>query len=456
MKSEWEAKEKSTGDLKATVDGEEWKKAQDKAFRKIARSVRLDGFRQGKAPEAIVRRRVSSQAIYEEAIDMTANKVLQDAMEEQKITLVDRPTLDVPSVDGDQVVMVFHCVVEPEVKLGDYKGLEYTKEKVKATAQEVKDQLEAIRRRYTEQVVKENGTVEKGDVAEIDYEGFRDGVPFEGGKGTNYPLEIGSGMFIPGFEDQLIGMKAGEEKDVKVTFPENYSEKSLAGQPVVFKVKVNDVKQNVVPELNDDLAKDLDEEGVETLKDLEKKIKKEIEDRKEKEAEEKAKGELLKKAGENASVEIPQAMIDREKDYMLNDFKSRIQGQGIPFEKYVRLYGKTVEEVRDEIGRNAPERVKSQLVLKAVAKAESIDPSGEDVEKEYQKLAENSRMKVEDVKKWVSAEDLKEDLRLRQAMDFLYREGKPVEPQKEKPKAGEKKETEKKKEDSAKKKEKDA
>ncbi|MBQ2479178.1 MAG: trigger factor, partial [Erysipelotrichales bacterium] len=276
MKFTWEKKENSTGVLSAAVTGDIWEKAQAKAFRKIAAKVKIKGFREGQAPEAMVRRMVSEQEIFYDAIDMIANEVLAEGVKDQELSLVDRPSLELGSVTKEEAVLKFNCTVSPDVELGDYKGLEYKPAKVTATAGEIKEELEKIRKEYTEQVIKEDGAVENGDIAVIDFEGFKDGVAFEGGKGDNYPLEIGSGSFIPGFEEQLVGMKAGEEKEINVTFPEEYGAKELAGKPAVFKVKVNSIKQNVVPELDDDLAKDLGEEGIETLKDLEKKIKKDI------------------------------------------------------------------------------------------------------------------------------------------------------------------------------------
>lgn len=419
MKSTWELKEKSQGILTVTVDGEVWENAQKKAFNKIAKKIKVKGFREGQAPEAMVRRMVGDQEIFYEAIDLVANEALAAGVEEQKLTLVDRPTLDIESLTKEAAALKFMCTVSPEVELGEYKGLEYTPAKTNATAGEVKAELEKIRKEYTEQVAKEEGTVENGDIAVIDFEGFKDGVAFEGGKGTDYPLEIGSGAFIPGFEEQLVGMAAGEEKDINVTFPEEYGAKDLAGQAVVFKVKVNSIKQNVVPELNDDLAKDLGEEGIETLKDLEKKIKKDIQDRKKADADESLKDELLKKVTDAAKVDIPDAMIESEKDYMLNDMKNRLAQQGFPFDQYLKMLNKTEKEVREDIGGNAAERVKSRLVLAKIAAEEKLDVLAEELEDEFKSLADSARMDVEQVKKYVSAEDLSYDLSLRKALDLI-------------------------------------
>ncbi|MBQ2309379.1 MAG: trigger factor [Erysipelotrichales bacterium] len=419
MKFTWEKKENSTGVLSAAVTGDIWEKAQAKAFRKIAAKVKIKGFREGQAPEAMVRRMVSEQEIFYDAIDMIANEVLAEGVKDQKLSLVDRPSLELGSVTKEEAVLKFNCTVSPDVELGDYKGLEYKPAKVTATAGEIKEELEKIRKEYTEQVIKEDGAVENGDIAVIDFEGFKDGVAFEGGKGDNYPLEIGSGSFIPGFEEQLVGMKAGEEKEINVTFPEEYGAKELAGKPAVFKVKVNSIKQNVVPELDDDLAKDLGEEGIETLKDLEKKIKKDIQTRKKNEAEEALKNELLKRVSEASKVEIPEVMIETEKDYMLNDMKNRIANQGIPFKQYLELIKKTEKEVREDIGGNAADRVKSRLVLAKIAAEEKLKVTAEDIEAEFKDMAASYRMSVDQIKHYVNADDLSYDLSLRKALDFI-------------------------------------
>ena len=419
MKAIWELKEKSNGELKVTIDGEQWKKAQDKAFHKVAAKVKINGFREGQAPEPMVRKVINQKELLLDAVEDVANEALLDGVKEYKLELVDRPMLDIESITEDSAVLIFKCTVSPEVKLGKYTGVEYKKEVAKVTAAEIKAQLENIQKNYTEQVAKEDGIVEKGNTAVIDYEGFKDDIAFEGGKGTNYALEIGSNTFIPGFEDQLIGMKVNEQKDVNVTFPADYQEKSLAGQPVVFKVKVNEVKQNIVPELNDDLAKDLDQEGVSTLKDLEKKIKDQLMTSKEKEVDDKKSDELLKKVVEGSSVELPQVMIDEETTHMVNDFKNQLAQQGIQYEQYQKITGQDEKAIREHLSKNAPERVKTRLVLAAIAKEEKLDPSDEDAEKEYSEIATQYGMELAKVKQYIAIDDVKYDLKLRNALNLI-------------------------------------
>ena len=432
MKSVWEKEGSYKGKLKVTLEKEEWSKACDKAFKKIGSKVELSGFRKGQVPESLLRKKISAQEIYYEACEEMANEGLRFGLDKEGIELVARPTFDIESVTEDSAVLVYDCTVSPDVKLGEYKGLEYDKVSTRVTAAEVKTELEKIQKQYTEQVTKEEGDVEKGDIAEIDFEGFLDGEAFEGGKGENYPLEIGSGSFIPGFEDQIIGMKTGEEKDINVTFPKEYGSENLAGKDAVFKVKVNAVKQNVLPELNDDLAKDLDEEGIETLKDLENKIKSNLKEAKEENAKATAEDELLKKVVENMEVELPVEMVESEKDWMFANFKQRMSAQGLPFESYVQFSGKTEAELREEIGASAEERIKSRLALKEIARQEKIEVTEEDLDKEYEQMALQYRIDKEDIKKYVDPEELKEDVSLQKALAFVFDNAKAAKKTKEK------------------------
>lgn len=419
MKSTWNVVEKSSGDLRVTVDGEMWKTAQQKAFKKIASKIRVKGFREGKAPEHMVRSMVSSQEIIMNAIDLVANDALVFGIEEQGLELVDRPSLDLDGYGEDEVTLVFKVTVTPEVTLGEYKGVEYEETKVRVTAAEVKAQLEQIQKNFTELVLKEEGFVEEGNTAVIDFEGFKDGVPFEGGKGENYPLEIGSHSFIPGFEEQVIGMVPNEEKEIQVTFPENYQAKELAGQPAVFKVKVNEIKVKSVPDMDDELVKELNMPEVETVKDLEKAVKKDIRERKQKEADEKVTNEILTAVVDAATVEIPDVMVEDETNTMVEDFKNRLQQQGISFEMYLQMLGKEEKEIREQFAKDAYNKVKVRLVLKEIAKQEAIEVSAEEVETEYQTIASQYQMEVEQVKQYISEHTLKGDVRLRKALDLV-------------------------------------
>ncbi|MDD6467089.1 MAG: trigger factor [Erysipelotrichaceae bacterium] len=419
MKSTWSIVEKSTGELKVTVDGNEWKEAQDKAFKKIAKKVQVKGFREGQAPEKMVRQMVSSQEIMMQAIDMIANNALFFGIEEQGLQLITRPSLDLEAVTEEEVTLKFQCTVSPEVTLGAYKEVEYDEVKVRVPSSEVKAQMEKIQNDYTELVLKEEGFVEEGNTAVIDFEGFKDGVAFDGGKGENYPLEIGSHTFIPGFEEQLIGMIAGEEKDINVTFPEEYQAKDLAGQPVVFKVKVNEIKTKFVPEMNDDLVKEINIPDVNTVKDLEKMIKKDLKAKKTKEAEEKVMNSLLTSVVDASTVDIPDVMVEDETNNMMEDFKNRLAQQGIDFNMYLSMVQQEEATIREQMSKDAYNKVKVRLVLAQIAKEEGIEVSDEEVEAEYGAIAAQYQMDVEKVKEYINSGSIRYDLRLQKALDLI-------------------------------------
>ena len=328
MSSKWELKEKSTGELVATVEGEDWKQAQKKAFNKIKKNINIPGFRKGQAPAALIKKQIPAQNILMDAVEAVANDVLSDGVEEHKLVLVDRPELRIDEINEEKVILKFICAVKPEVKLGDYKGLPIKKKATRVTQKDIDAEVERLQQRYADMVVKEEGNVESGDTAVIDFEGFKDGVAFDGGKAESYPLEIGSGAFIPGFEDQLIGMAKEETKDINVTFPEDYQVAELAGQPVVFKVTVHEIKTKVLPEANDELIKEAKIKDVETMEDYRAYVKKNLSERKDRENEENFTNELLEKVVANAEVEIPDAMIERETDEMVREITQRLSAQG--------------------------------------------------------------------------------------------------------------------------------
>ncbi|MDY6035672.1 MAG: trigger factor, partial [Bulleidia sp.] len=302
--SNWTLKEKSIGDLTVKIEGEEWTKAVTKAFNKIAKNVTIKGFRKGQAPKALIERQVSDNEKFLTAVDDHANEWLRAALQENDLNPISQPQLDVKSVDANGVELVYTFAVMPEVKLGDYKGLPYELEEVSVTKKEEEDELNRMREQYAEIQTKE-GKAEEGDTVNIDYEGFKDDVAFDGGKASNYDLVLGSHSFIPGFEEQLVGVKAGEEKDLSLTFPEDYHAEELKGAAVVFKVKVNEVKTKVLPEVNDDFAKDVNATGVETAADLKKMIHDRLADGKKAQAEDKADTALMDVLTENATVDVP-------------------------------------------------------------------------------------------------------------------------------------------------------
>ena len=311
MSSKWELKEKSTGELVATVEGDDWKRAQKKAFNKIKKNINMPGFRKGQAPEALIKKQIPVQNILMDAVEAIANDVLSDGVDEHKLVLVDRPELRIDELNEEKAILKFICAVKPEVKLGEYKGLPIKKKATRVTQKDIDGEVERLQQRYADLVVKEEGTVENGDTAVIDFEGFKDGVAFEGGKGESYPLEIGSGAFIPGFEEQLVGMAKEETKDINVTFPENYQVADLAGQPVVFKVTVHDIKTKVLPEANDELIKEAKIKDVETMEDYRAYVKKNMTERKDRENEENFTNDVIDAVLGNAEVEIPDAIADQ-------------------------------------------------------------------------------------------------------------------------------------------------
>ena len=419
MSSTWELKEKSTGELLATVEGDTWKNAQKKALKKLAKKVNLPGFRPGQAPEKLVRKHISSQNILFEAVDEVATDALAEGIKEHELEMIARPTLDFDSMDEEKVVLKFNITVKPEVTLGDYKGLDIKKEEVSVEEADIEAEIARLQDRFADLVVKEEGKVENGDTAVIDFEGFKDGVAFEGGKGDNYPLVIGSGTFIPGFEEQVLGMGIEETKDINVTFPEQYQAADLAGQPVVFKVTVHEIKSKVLPEVNDELVKQAEIKDVETLDAYKEYTRKNLETSKANQAEQKFENELLTAICDGASVEIPQIMIDDETDSMVRDFAQRLQYQGMSLDQYYQFTGQNEEMIRGEMSKDAYNKVKVRLVLEAIAAAEKLEVSEEDINKEIENIAGMYNMPAEKVKELISNDAIGYDLRIRKALELV-------------------------------------
>jgi len=419
MKATWNIIENSSGELRVVVDGTDWTNAQDKAFKKIAKKTKIKGFREGQAPEKMLRSMISNQEILMNAIDEVASEALVFGVKENKLDLITRPSLDIEAITEAEVTLKFGCTTTPEVTLGEYKGVEYVEEKVKVAASEVKEQLEAIQKDFTELVIKEEGYVEQGNTVVIDFEGFKDGTAFEGGKAENYSLEIGSNTFIPGFEEQLIGMVTTEQKDINVTFPENYQVPDLAGQPVVFTVKVNEIKTKVIPDMTDELVKEVNIPDVDTVKDLEKMIKNDIKSKKEKEQEDKVINDILTAVVDASSCEIPQIMVDEETENLVEDFKNRLAQQGIQYEMYLQMVGTDDDTVKEQMSKDAYNKVKVRLVLAKVAEVENIEVSDDEVTAEYESMAKQYQMEVEKIKEYVSDSSVRYDMRMRKALDVI-------------------------------------
>ncbi|KUP29701.1 MULTISPECIES: trigger factor [Bacillus] len=420
MSVKWEKQEGNEGVLTVEVDAETFKTALDDAFKKVVKQVSIPGFRKGKIPRGLFEQRFGVEALYQDALDILLPVEYPKAVEEAGIEPVDRPEIDVEKIEkGESLIFTAKVTVKPEVKLGEYKGLGVEKDDTAVTDEDVQNELKALQERQAELVVKEEGAVEEGNTVVLDFEGFVDGEAFEGGKAENYSLEVGSGSFIPGFEDQLVGLEAGAEKDVEVTFPEEYHAEDLAGKPAVFKVKIHEIKAKELPELDDEFAKDIDEE-VETLAELTEKTKKRLEEAKENEADAKLREELVLKASENAEIDVPQAMIDTELDRMLKEFEQRLQMQGMNLELYTQFSGQDEAALKEQMKEDAAKRVKSNLTLEAIAKAENLEVTDEEVDAELSKMAEAYNMPVENIKQAIGSTDaMKEDLKVRKAIDFL-------------------------------------
>lgn len=420
MSVKWEKQEGNEGVLTVEVDAETFNKALDDAFKKVVKQVSIPGFRKGKVPRGLFEQRFGVESLYQDALDILLPVEYPKAIDEAGIEPVDRPEIDVEKIEkGESLIFTAKVTVKPEVKLGDYKGLNVEKEDTSVSDEDVQEELKAMQNRQAELVVKEEGAIENGDTVVLDFEGFVDGEAFEGGKAENYSLEVGSGSFIPGFEEQLVGLEAGAEKDVEVTFPEEYHAEDLAGKPAVFKVKIHEIKAKELPALDDEFAKDVDEE-VETIAELTEKTKKRLEEAKENEAEGKLREELVAKASENAEVDVPQAMVDTELDRMMKEFEQRLQMQGMNLELYFQFSGQDEDALKEQMKEDAAKRVKSNLTLEAIAAAEDLQVSDEEVEEELSKMAEAYNMPVENIKQAIgSTEAMKEDLKVRKAIDFL-------------------------------------
>lgn len=420
MQSSWTLKENSTGELIVTVDGDAWKKAQKKVFNTVKNQMSFKGFRKGQVPDALIRKQVGKKYLFSLAAEEVANDALTFGIEEQKIELVDRPLLDIKETTEEAVVLSFECTVSPEVTLGEYKGLDIHKDEVVVTDEDVENEVKAVQDRYADWVLKEEGqTAQQGDQVVIDFVGTLDGVPFEGGQGNEYPLELGSNTFIPGFEEQLVGVKSEDVKDVVVTFPEDYQEASLAGKEAVFKVTVHDIKAKELPEVNDELIQKLKLEGIETVDQFKDSKREELKTRKENQANSKFEDELMAQVTENATVDIPAVMIEHEVDSMYRNFTNQMQGSGFTSEQFLQATNQTEEGLKQTFVPEAQKKVLNSLVLDAIVKAENIEVSDEEAETEYNSMSEQYGMPVEQIKSIVSVENIKADLATRKALDLI-------------------------------------
>ena len=406
------------------VNGEEWVKACDKAFEKLNKTAKIDGFRPGKAPRSMFEKKYGKAEITMEAANDLIDAKYHSIIVDDKLIPVIEPKVDIVKIDDKELEVNFTIIMDSEVTLGDYKNLGVKRETVKVTKEEIDHRIHHLLEDYAELSVKE-GKVEKGNIAIIDFEGFKDGVAFEGGKGENYSLEIGSNTFIPGFEDAVIGMKVGEEKDINLTFPKDYGAADLAGAKVVFKVKVNEIKERIVPELDKDFFLDLGMEGITNEKELRTQIEAEIKEQKEHENEHKYIDALLDKASDNMKVEIDDEIVEVEAERMYKEFMQRMSMQGINEEMYLGYANTTKEEVLKQMNPEALKRVKNRYLLEAIIKEEKLAVSDKDAKKELKDMAVKYNMTEEDVEKAIGGlEMLKYDMTMRKAIDILKGEVK--------------------------------
>ena len=419
--------EKSQVALTIEVNAAEFEAAVEKAYQKMRRKISVPGFRPGKAPRKMIERMYGAEVFFEEAINIAFPEAYEAAAEQEKLQIVGYPTVEmVGEVTKDGFTFKATVAVYPEVELGQYKGVSAVKEEVKVTADDVKERLNQMAEREA-RLVSVDRKVKKGDTAVIDFEGFDNGVAFEGGKGENHELEIGSGSFVPGFEDQIIGMKAGEEKDIDITFPENYT-KDLAGKQVVFHVKVNEVKEKQTPALDDEFAKDVSE--FETLKELKDDTKAKITAEREQSAKIAFENALLEKVAGDIKADIPEVMIEEQCRRFLDEFKQRLQAQGIPYDQYCKMTGMDEAKFMEDGREPAVRQVKMDLAIAAIIKAENLDVTDEEIEEKYKSMAEQYGMELDMLKKYLDAPTVRNQLLNEKAIAVVVDSAKAEKPAK--------------------------
>lgn len=426
MSVQVEKLEKNMAKLTVEVSAEDFKAAIKKAFNKNKNRFSIPGFRKGKAPQAMIEKMYGEGVFYEDAADEAINASYAEAMKESGLDIVSRPEVTIEKIGKDEPFVYSALVaVKPEVTLGQYKGVEVEKADASVSAEDVEAELKKVQEQNARLLTVEDRGVEDGDQTVIDFEGFVDGKGFEGGKAEDYPLTIGSHSFIDTFEEQLLGKKIGEECEVNVTFPTEYHAADLAGKPATFKVTVKEIKVKELPELNDEFASEVSE--FDTLDEYKKDVEKKLAEKKEIEANSKNEDAVVAKVVENASMEIPDKMIDAQAENMVQDMARRMQSQGLSLDMYLKYTGMTVEQMKEQARPDAEKRIRTRLVLEAVAQAENIQISDEKVDEEVAKMAEAYKMEVDKLKSYMSESDIKqmkEDLAVQQAVDLLVAEAK--------------------------------
>lgn len=431
--------------LEVSVSGEDFNKAILQAYNKQKNKIQLPGFRKGKAPLKMIEKFYGEGVFYEDALDIVYPGLVGDAIKEAGIEPVAAPhDLDVTKIGKDGVEMTMKVTVKPEISIDNYKGIEADKGDASVCADDVKKELASMQERNARVVTVDDRKAKKNDIAVIDFEGFVDGVAFDGGKGENYELTLGSGQFIPGFEEQIIGHKTGDEFDVNVTFPTEYTPE-LAGKEAVFKVVLHEIKMKELPTLDDDFAKDVDDE-VDTLAELKKKIKAELSDKKKEDVEKDFESAVLEKVVDLVEGEIPEVMYDNKLEDDVKDYENRLAQQGIPLDTYLQYMGMDRDKFKESMRDNAVKQVKLQLAVEKIAELEKIEATDEEAEAQLKEMADMYQLDVEQVKKWVNIEDVKKDVVGKKTVDFLVANAKAIvaeKPKKTTKKAAAKKEEEK-------------
>ena len=414
------AKDKNVKEVIVKIEGNDWKKAIDKAFKEKVKTITVDGFRKGKVPRDIYEKKYGKESLYLPASDYVIEDAYRKALEESNLVPVVQPKLDVKDLNDEYIEFVFKIITKPEVKIKKYKGLGVKEEKVKVTKDEINHEIGHLLERFTETKTKEKGKLENGNIAVIDFEGFKDEVAFDGGKAENYELEIGSNTFIPGFEEQLVGMKVDEEREINVTFPEEYPAEELKGAPVVFKVKLHEIKEKIAREFDKELFEDLAIEGVDSKESLEKHIEEDIKAHKEMEAENKYVDTLLEKVAKNVEVDIPEEMVEEEIDRLIARYSEQLKMQGISIDMYYAFTKTTEKDLRANMEKEAYNHVLYRLMLEELVKMENIEVSKEDAEKEAEELAKKYQMKKEEfVTVFGGLEMVQYDLEMRKVIELL-------------------------------------
>lgn len=405
-------------ELEIEISAEDFEAAIEKAYLKARKNIAMPGFRKGKAPRKLIEKEYGEQVFFEDAVNLLYAPVVNGAVEESGLELVTRPEVEVTEISKENgVKLKATCITKPEVEVKDYKGIEVEKVVNPVTDEDINKQLDALREKNVTVETVDDRAAENGDDVVIDFEGFKDDVAFEGGKAEDFTLSLGSGQFIPGFEDQIVGHNAGEEFDINVTFPEEYQVKELAGAPAVFKIKLKSISKKVMPELDDDMVKDSTE--FDTVDEYKADVKKKLEEANEKHADSEVEAKIFDKVIENMTAEIPQVMFDNRVNEMIGELEQRLAPQGISLDLYMQYTGQTIDTVKKAYAEQAEKQVKLRLALEKIAKLENIEVTEEELKAEFDKLAEAYKLDVDQIKQFIHDDDLKKDIAVGKAVDLI-------------------------------------